>query len=279
MKNDNVIRTSNLAEAIEKRIILLEQVLKEANVVVKKLPKGNIYAAKRSNANTYRYYLRENPSDSYGVYLDKSKDKLKTQLSQKKYYLTLINKVNKELKALKRARKEMCEDSIMESYTQLSKGIQKLTIPIAVDDDTYIKMWEAEKYVGLSFDKNDPTEFYSEKDERMRSKSEVLIANMLNKYNIPYKYEKPIMMADGRLVYPDFTILLPKSRKVIYLEHLGKMGDIDYTLKNMKKIDEYREIGINLGVELLVTCETLKHPLGTREIKKIINDILNMDKQ
>jgi hypothetical protein len=44
------------------------------------------------------------------------------------------------------------------------------------------------------------------RNEAVRSKSEVIIANLLHGLGIDYSYEKQLRGPDGRVRYPDFTI-------------------------------------------------------------------------
>ena len=55
-----------------------------------------------------------------------------------------------------------------------------------------IKDFEAEKYIGLGFREDDQTEFITNRGERVMSKSEKIIADELDRWGIPYKYEKPL---------------------------------------------------------------------------------------
>lgn len=119
-----------------------------------------------------------------------------------------------------------------------------------MDNESYTKIWLAQEYKGLRFDETYKSEHYTDKGERVRSKSEIMIANYLYRHNIPYLYEKPITFKSGRTVYPDFTILDVGERREKYLEHLGKLGDIDYMMRNIQKLNEYKENGIYLGMNL-----------------------------
>lgn len=67
-----------------------------------------------------------------------------------------------------------------------------------------------------------------EKGERVRSKSEVIIADMLNRKGISYRYEYPVYLKNVGQIYPDFTVLDAIRRREIYWEHLGMMDDPDY---------------------------------------------------
>lgn len=63
-------------------------------------------------------------------------------------------------------------------------------------------------------------------EQMVRSKSEVIIANMLVDRNIPFKYEVPLYAPDGTFYLPDFTI---KWRgEEWYWEHLGMLHDERY---------------------------------------------------
>lgn len=70
--------------------------------------------------------------------------------------------------------------------------------------------------------------YETEQGDLVRSKSEVIIANILYQHrkDILYKYERPLeVMSDGkeRNIYPDFTILNIHTGKVTYWEHAGRM--------------------------------------------------------
>ena len=62
--------------------------------------------------------------------------------------------------------------------------------------------------------------------EMLRSKSEVIIANLLHERNIPFRYEQPLYAGDGTLRLPDFTVTW--AGKTYYWEHLGRLDLADY---------------------------------------------------
>lgn len=89
----------------------------------------------------------------------------------------------------------------------------------------------------------------SERGERMISKSEVIIANCLNKYKkeIRYAYEdKLTLQSSGRTIKPDFTIEHLGTGRVFFWEHLGMMTRSDYREKWEKKKQEYLDSGFVL---------------------------------
>lgn len=86
-----------------------------------------------------------------------------------------------------------------------------------------------------------------------RSKSERFIGNFLEEKNLIYMYE-PELVINGRLIYPDFMILCPNGRVVIW-EHCGLMDQEDYYNKMNKRISEYRKGGYVQHDNLICTYE------------------------
>lgn len=92
----------------------------------------------------------------------------------------------------------------------------------------------------------------SERGERMISKSEVIIANCLNKYknDIRYAYENKLtLLSTGRTIKPDFTIEHLGTGRVFYWEHLGMMTREDYRQKWEKKKQGYIDDGFVVFTE------------------------------
>lgn len=264
----------NIAEEVNDRLIYLGKQRESLEGVLVKLPEGNLLVAPGKTENSFRYYNRKSPRDKMGEYLGKEDSKLKSLLAQRKYVVTMLKNITNEMNKLEKIQKMHLNDSIIDTYADMNCGVRNLISPIAVDDETYISMWQNIPYEGLGFSDNDTTEFFSNKKERMRSKSEVAIANMLLLNNIPYKYECPIIRGNGEKLYPDFTVLDVIRRRIVYWEHLGRMGDLSYVSKNLWKLEEYKKIGIYLGTNLFITYESNISPMGTNEPMQIIKQIL-----
>lgn len=76
-------------------------------------------------------------------------------------------------------------------------------------------------------------------DVMVRSKSEVIIANMLFDREIPFEYEKPLYAKDGSFYLPDFTIQWRGN--AYYWEHLGLLDRNEYRNKWQAKKAWYEE--------------------------------------
>lgn len=84
----------------------------------------------------------------------------------------------------------------------------------------------------------------------VRSKSEVIIANMLVSEDVPFIYEKPLFAPDGTMFLPDFTV---KFRgETYYWEHVGRLDLSDYKAHWEKKEKWYEK---HFPGKLLTTYE------------------------
>ena len=98
------------------------------------------------------------------------------------------------------------------------------------------------------------------KGERVRSKSEVIIADRLYAKGIPYKYECPFL-AGNEIIHSDFTILRLSDRKIVYHEHCGMMGKPEYVEDMISRVNKYAHEGIYLGDRLFLTFESSGQPM------------------
>ncbi|MBR6014873.1 MAG: hypothetical protein IK059_02210, partial [Firmicutes bacterium] len=110
-----------------------------------------------------------------------------------------------------------------------------LTSPYILSDEKYAMLWQAQTFQGNGFNAENKR-FPSQRGDLMRSKSEVIIASILDELEIPYHYEKPLKLGDGKTRYPDFTLLDIRNRCEVYLEHLGMLDNDQYWFNACRKI-------------------------------------------
>ncbi|MDD6043052.1 MAG: hypothetical protein PUB87_04770 [Eubacteriaceae bacterium] len=105
----------------------------------------------------------------------------------------------------------------------------------------------------------------------VRSKSEVIIANTLTAYGIPFYYEERFgaTTAGGKTIFPDFVIVLPDGSKIIW-EHLGLLGKMSYCNSVAEKLNTYYENGYILGKNLILTSDDNYGNCSSRQIDEII---------
>jgi hypothetical protein len=117
-------------------------------------------------------------------------------------------------------------------------------------------------------------DYFTVNGERVRSKSEILIADALSRCNIPYRYEYPTHIPGVGTVYPDFLCLNMQKRKEYAWEHNGMMSDANYADYAIKKIEIYALAGYYPGDNLILSFESSSHPLSSRIIEGNIIEYL-----
>ncbi len=103
----------------------------------------------------------------------------------------------------------------------------------------------------------------------VRSKSEAIIDMTLYTNQIPFRYEAQLMLNDIP-VFPDFTILHPRTKEIYYWEHFGMMDNEKYAKSACSKISLYTSNNIIPSINLITTFETKDHPLSTVLVDNII---------
>ena len=190
-------------------------------------------------------------------------------LAQKDYDRRLRIAAEQEISAIKAFLERYPSTPPEKIFESLSEDRMKLIVPFYKTDEMFMLQWCSKEYEGLPF-KEDSPELYTDRGERVRSKSEVIIANLMAKENIPYKYECPLYLNGFGTVHPDFTALNVKKRKEYYWEHLGMMDDDQYRGDVMWKMSKYLQAGYTPMLDLIFTSETRKEPLTYRKIEEII---------
>ena len=86
---------------------------------------------------------------------------------------------------------EKYDVSIAENlYARLHPARRSLVTPLVYPDEDFVARWSAVKYAGRDFDADGPV-LMTARGERVRSKSEIIIADALFRRGIPYRYEYP----------------------------------------------------------------------------------------
>lgn len=118
--------------------------------------------------------------------------------------------------------------------------------------------------------------------DAVRSKSEVIIANLLHGRRIQYHYEQPLEL-DGVVKYPDFTIENDNTGVTYYWEHCGLLHEPAYYRRWKEKQDWYRANGI-LPHEsgggpkgtLVVTRDQADGGIDSRAITLLLNSLFGV---
>ena len=244
----------------------LSKIITKKEKQLQSAPEGEVRVIKHNSG--YQYYFRKKPSDKNGSYMHVSERNKAATLVQKRYDEQILAASKKQDAAIKRFLNIYDPECLKNIYSSLSDVRKKDVQAVILSDDEYVSKWEEYTYEHKSFAEDMPIH-YTDSGNRVRSKSEVMIANALLKEGIPYRYECPLKLGTS-LIHPDFTILRKSDREVLYWEHLGMMDDSEYTNRAIQRIRLYEEHGIYPGVHLILTMETVRQPINLEIIKNMI---------
>ena len=244
----------------QEMIRMLDRLLQHA-------PEGSVNIATTKGYPRYYRYLNGRKS-----YLGNRDSELVKQLIRKGYYSDMLKEAKQEAKILRRFLKQYAPDGHVRIYERLHPLRQKAIDPLVLPDDAFAEKWLEEHREMTRLQPNPfmrPQDFLTLNGEYVRSKTEKIIADLLYHLGIPYVYECPLQLSDGK-VYPDFTILNKRTRKVYYLEHFGMMDTPEYAAAAVRKIKRYEKSGYFIGENMLATWELSDAPLGTAELERMI---------
>ena len=234
-------------------------------------PEGALRISSSDSKVTYYHCTEKNPVN--GVYIPKENQELIQQLAQKAYDKKVLNHAEKRLEQITRFIGNYDDHEIENIFQKEHIERKKLIHPVEPIWEQRFQKWMEEKYQGKEFQEGVPF-ILTERGERVRSKSEKIMADYFYQHGIAYKYEHPLYLKGVGTVYPDFTFLSQKVGTEIYWEHNGKMDDPNYARLAVKKIQAYEKNDIFVGEKLIVTYETSETILNTKTIEKIVNKYL-----
>lgn len=115
----------------------------------------------------------------------------------------------------------------------------------------------------------------------VRSKSEVIIADLLFAKDIDFQYERALQVADGSWRSPDFTIEDDTTGVTIYWEHLGMLQRPSYRRKWEQKLAWYKRNGILPQAEgggpngtLVTTEDGDDGSISSADIEALVDELL-----
>ena len=249
----------------------LEQILQKTTEQLKDAPCGRLRVSKRKNWT--QYYCCTERGKKAGTYISKKNESLIRRLAQKSYDEKILKLAGKRLMQIQRILKDYDEEEIEKIFLKEHGERQKLIQPVEPAWQQQLQRWMEKPYEGKSFREGLPV-ILTEKGERVRSKSEKILADYFYRNGIFYKYECPLYLKNFGIVYPDFTFLSKKTGEEVYWEHDGRMDDPQYAQNAVKKIHAYEENDIYPGDRLILTFETGQVVLDTRIIERLVRKYL-----
>ena len=195
-----------------------------------------IKLAKRVRRNTSTPVIR--------VYIDETKG------TRNEYLLT-----SPKSEKWKSLLEEQVRRSDIENHLEFRSELEKVDSPCKTPILTKQTSYSRKVFDSLT-EKNDPDikKEHVFDGHRFRSKSEMLIAQLLKSLGLEYKYDV-VVSFDNEVFYIDFAIYCHETGRFFFMEHFGDMGSERYRLRTFHKITVYTEHGLIEGSDILYTYE------------------------
>ena len=238
-----------MKEKIEKMLAELSERLENANKELSTCPEGTLSYVKRGGTGTF-FQIINFGGKRLRKSINKAPDFIRG-LARKEYLIKEKKLLEKNIKVLKDAMKTLVEpspDNVLKSISKHLQGIPEHYFFPQQNKDC----WANQPYE-MSDYRPEEKKHTTSRGLKVRSKSEVLIAEMLYIFNIQFRYEQVIRI-NGIVLVPDFTIKLPDGR-VFYWEHCGLMSSKEYREHQKWKIEVYEKAGIVPWKNLIMTYD------------------------
>lgn len=237
---------------------------------IKHFPSGNIFYSYNGKSLQWYQYVEHSKK------LIPSKElELKKELIMKKYLCAKLEEVKLQEKATEAYLSVLERETagVRQRYFNTEKILSSKEYSLYLTDAFKILEKDLQAWKEAPYEKSNqyPENLIhkSMSGNLLRSKSESMIDMLLYTNQIPYHYEEILHLPQLTIV-PDFTIIHPKTRKIMYWEHFGMIDNPEYFQKYMKKLEVYTQNEIYPGNQLIMTFETKEKPLTLEEIDKVI---------
>lgn len=225
----------------------------------------------KKNKNT-QFYIIKKKNDTNGKYVLKSDAAEIKKILQCQYNSRLLKCAKGEISLLEKFYKRQKRGNTSSICRNYSLQRQELINTVTFGNTIYAKKWNSVPYKKKEFTDDEPV-LVSSNGIRVRSKSEIIIADTLDRLKIPFRYEYPVKIA-GKILHPDFYCLNLRTRQEFYWEHFGLMDNPEYVENTVGKLQLFQSAGFFPGKNLIISMEKQNRPLNSLMVEKLIKTYL-----
>ncbi len=235
---------------IESELDVMEKMEKKLKYVLKDAPNGSVYFRNRGGKDFIPYWDRYEEGKRVRTPLDPNQEEMLKRLKYKTYAKRLLPIVSRNIRALQNIR----------DYMPLTEDVKaRGGAPFQECRDYFFGAPVANEYFDQMKERQNPSHpeelIVSTELGVFRSKLEYIVARILTELGLRFKYEAA-MSVGTHILYPDFTVLHPKTGKLIYIEAAGLVNNERYRRRQAERIESMAHVGIYLGVNLFVIGES-----------------------
>lgn len=250
-------------ELTQQDITLQKKLLQQYQIALKKLPQGRL-TYKIIKGKPYYYWIDAANKQHY----ISSKDiQLICDLKYRRFLEESIRRIERNLPM---------QEKLLKSYTPYDPHSIQQRLPNVYSDlhlPANILTNSAARPIPNPDYRPESLTFSTSFGIHMRSKSEVIIAELIHAAKIPFQYEPKLRLKtpDYRWItyHPDFAIVPPLGDE-IYWEHAGLLSNENYRNSFFRKIAIYHHNNIVMPKNLIVTMDNPDGTLDVAAIDRII---------
>lgn len=299
-------------DEIGKMLYFLRKEEEKCNVVLSDCPEGHLIKSCQGGKTGVLLAIKD--GDSYQRRGIAKNEDIKKELCRKEFTEKKLKMVRENIRLLEKVEgrlNDLSPETILEKVAKVYKDFPEsyfLDGSDNLNDD-----WETAPYKQSDYMPDKKTHITS-RGLKVRSKSELMIAEKFYEYNIPFRYEQVIKYGQWKLA-PDFVInkglimrragllagpapgsvpglteeltpgltpeltpeLAADKNDSIYWEHCGLTSNSQYMSHHKWKLDIYEEMGIVPWKNLIVTYDDENGNLNIPLIEsEIINKVLRL---
>ena len=260
-----------ITKLIEELLRKDERALAAAKKRLTRCEEGMIHIKRRNGSAAF---YRELPKDEVGKrnekHISKQDKRLITSLCSKRYCQRLIPVLEKETHLLKTFLNNYDPQLKFQVLTDLPNEIANYVVPLVKTNEQLLQEWENEPFASNPYPL-DHDSYLSKKGEKVRSRLELISANMLYDLHIPYRYECELYLDDGSVSYPDFTLKHPQTFETYWLELFGMMDDPDYAAAAFQKIARYARS--HVFPHMILVFDHHAAPFRTETLEELLRNL------
>ena len=247
-------------------ITLLKDSLSLIEQTLSNSPSGTLQIRRHSGRlNLYVSAGSRKDGNFKETYLPVSSPQVRLLLNAR-YCRELKPLLEKELKCLQQFLERYHPEEKFAVIDRYPSELMPLISPVLPGSSLASERWAEESFVSNDFPFAEDAVYITSLGERVRSKAECIIADILAALGIAYRYECEYTF-EGKRYFPDFTIRHPKTGELYYLEYFGMMGSEEYSIKALRKIAAYQQTPD--AERFIFIFESEAAPMNTQAIRNL----------
>lgn len=254
---------------LQKELTALTALENKLKNVITGAPKGSIYYRERKNGELKAYWDRYEKGRRLRTPVDPDDAAFLRRMKHKTYAKWFLGVVQRDIRALKEALKyRPITEEMKASGGKPFEECRAYFFGSPLSSERFDRLEERQNPFH-------PEEMTVKTELGVfRSKLEYIIARILTDLGLRFKYEAPLAVG-MTFYYPDFTVLHPKTGKLIFIEAAGMVNREQYRKRQASRIESFAQIGIYLGIDLFVIAES-PDGIDTEAIACILRGIFGL---